>query len=230
MSERFFVEQPIATDEVELAGPEAHHLLHVMRAKAGDTVRLFDNSGCEFQARIERLGKQAVRLAIVAREAIERELAHPIVLGAALPKGERQKWLIEKLTELGVTRLIPLETRRGVAQPSENAVARLRRGVIEASKQCGRTRLLEIGEPASLAAFAAAAPADALRWIAQPQGEPARPLAGRTAPLFAAVGPEGGFTDDEVAATIAAGWSAVTLGPRILRVETAAILLAAWAQ
>jgi 16S rRNA (uracil1498-N3)-methyltransferase len=232
MSQRYFVAPPIAFDpggpgRVLLSGDEARHLAGVMRAREGDAVTLFDGSGCEFAARIVKLGKQAVDLEIVARHEISRELDRPLTLGVALPKGDRQKWLVEKATELGVTRLVPLVTERGVAQPVEAALERLRRSVIEASKQCGRNRLLEIGAPQSLAEFAATAPANALRLIAHPGGAESASLA-KGEEMWAAVGPEGGFTDDEVAAAEQTLWQRVSLGRAILRVETAAMALAAW--
>jgi len=147
-----------------------------------------------------------------------------------LPKGDRQKWLVEKTTELGVTRIIPLVTERGVAQPVEAALQRLRRGVIEASKQCGRNRLMEIGEPRSAAELFAENAVAETRLIAHFGG---RPMNATHFPfnidLIAAIGPEGGFTEAEVAAATAAGWRSVSLGSRILRVETAAIAIAAWA-
>jgi 16S rRNA (uracil1498-N3)-methyltransferase len=232
MSQRYFVAPPIAfaaeaDRRVVLAGDEARHLAGVMRARIGDEVTLFDGSGSEFAARIAKLGKQAVELEVVGRQEISRELARPLTLGVALPKGDRQKWLVEKATELGTTRLVPLVTERGVAQPVEAALDRLRRSVIEASKQCGRNRLLEIGEPQTLAEFAAAAPPGALRLIAHPGGAEASTLV-TEGELWAAVGPEGGFTDAEVAAAEQARWQRVSLGRAILRVETAAMALAAW--
>jgi 16S rRNA (uracil1498-N3)-methyltransferase len=232
MPQRYFVAPAIVSEaggdrRVLLAGDEARHLVGVMRARVGDEVTLFDGSGSEFAARIVKLGKQAVDLEVVARKEISRELTLPLTLGVALPKGDRQKWLVEKATELGVTRLVPLVTERGVAQPVEAALDRLRRSVIEASKQCGRNRLLEIGQPQTLAEFAATAPPDALRLIAHPGGAD---VSTRTTgdELWAAVGPEGGFTDDEVAVAEHAGWQRVSLGRAILRVETAALALAAW--
>jgi 16S rRNA (uracil1498-N3)-methyltransferase len=139
--------------------------------------------------------------------------------------------LVEKLTELGVTRLVALETERSVAAASDNSIDKLRRVVVEASKQCGRTRWMGI-EPRSLVKFVAdpwgdlSAPAAGQRLFAHPAGEP-EGIAGPGGPIAIAVGPEGGFTDAEVAAAVAAGWSAVSLGPRVLRIETAAIALAA---
>ncbi len=147
MSDRYFVESPITSDRAVLSGAEAHHLLHVMRADPGTQVTLFDGSGWEFQSEVRRAGRAEVELAILARQEVDREAACHLTLGVALPKGDRQKWLVEKATELGVARLVPLETERSVAQPSESTLQRLRRAVIEASKQCGRNRLMEVAAP-----------------------------------------------------------------------------------
>src|SRR5688500_9189413 len=101
MSDRFFVETPIDSEQAELIGPEAHHLAHVMRAGPGAEVTLFDGSGAEFAARVTKIGRSRVELTVSARREIDRELPFPLVLGVALPKGDRQKWLVEKATELG---------------------------------------------------------------------------------------------------------------------------------
>jgi len=253
MADRYFLATPISTGRVTLAGPEAHHLIHVMRAAPGLRVVLFDGSGAEFHAAVERVGRSEIELAILRREEVDRELPLDLTLGVALPKGDRQKWLVEKAVELGVTRLVPLRTQRGVAQPVEQALVRLRRAVIEASKQCGRNRLMQIEEPQSWPDFVASAADTPCRLLAHPQGAceakfeisshlpNSRALTnsrGLTAPgacpadtlpdrVFLAVGPEGGFAADEVARAVAAGWHTVDLGPRILRVETAALLLVA---
>ena len=234
MSERFFSSRPITTDRVKLDGTEAHHLLHVMRASVGDLVMLFDDSGAEFVAVVESLARSHVDLQITQRHEVDRELSFPLVVGVALPKGDRQKWLVEKLTELGVTSLVPLVTDRGVAQPTAAALDRLRRSVIEATKQCGRNRLMRIAEPQLLpdwiSTFTPAGelhPPKELHLIAHPGGKPLQQFVGlspRAAQL--AIGPEGGFTDTEVDTATRAGWQTVELGPRILRVETAAIALA----
>jgi len=233
MADRYFLETPPADGIALLSGSEAHHLAHVMRARAGDEVLLFDGSGAEFTARVEQIGRSEIRLAVVSRRQADLELAGDLELGVALPKGERQRWLVEKAVELGVRRLTPLVTQRGVAQPSGAAVVRLRRAVIEASKQCGRNRLMEIAEPQPLAAFLARQAADALRWFAHPGGAPlsiAFTVADKgSAPrgVLLAVGPEGGFDDQEVALAREQGWQILGLGPRTLRVETAALALAA---
>ena len=120
-ADRYFVETPIGKTGAVLAGPEAHHLIHVMRAKPGVRVVLFDGSGAKFAGEVKRVGRAEVELAIHAREEIDRELPIELTLGVACPKGDRQKWLVEKAVELGVTRLVPLATAQSVAQPVEQA-------------------------------------------------------------------------------------------------------------
>jgi 16S rRNA (uracil1498-N3)-methyltransferase len=236
MSERFFSPHPITAGGMMLDGPEAHHLLHVMRAAVGDEVTLFDGTGAEFKATVETLRRADAELRIVERREIDRELPFALVVGVALPKGDRQKWLVEKLTELGVTTLVPLITERCVAQPAAAAVERLRRSVIEAAKQCGRNRLMKIAEPqpwnvwiatGCLGSSDSEPPADR-RLLAHPSGLPLSGLdLSQPVSTQVTVGPEGGLTDAEVAAATTAGWQSVSLGQRILRVETAAIALAA---
>jgi 16S rRNA (uracil1498-N3)-methyltransferase len=222
MSSRYFVSNPIDGDRATLEGAEAHHLLHVMRAKLGEEVTLFDGSGREFTARIERLGRSDVELAILTQAVVDRESPMSITLGVALPKGDRQTWLIEKATELGVGRVVPMITERSVAQPTASALDRLRRAVVEASKQCGRNRLMEIAEPQPWQAFVDATPQETCRLIAHPNGA-SRPEFASAMSYVIAIGPEGGFTDDEVATALDAGWQAFDLGSRILRLETASV-------
>lgn len=235
MSERFFSAAAITGDRATLDGDEARHLAAVMRLAVGDEAIVFDGSGCEFVTRVAAIKKHEVELQVVERRELSRELPVPITLAVALPKGDRQKWLVEKATELGVARLVPLVTERGVAQPAEGTLERLRRSVIEASKQCGRNRLMEIREAADASAYFQAAGSSDWRIIADPRGTPLSAVsydAAQCAELVGlqfAVGPEGGFTDRELAAAREARWQPVSLGPRILRVETAAMALASWA-
>jgi 16S rRNA (uracil1498-N3)-methyltransferase len=227
MAERFFVESPLGEAKTaQLIDAEAHHLAKVMRASVGTEVVAFDGSGDEFVARVARIAKATVDLEILERRTIDRELPFSLTLAVALPKGDRQKVLVEKLVELGVTRLIPLDTRRGVAEATSSALARLRRHVIEASKQCRRNRLMEIAEPLTVEKLLSETPHDERRLFAHPSGQrlAATELQQSTT---VAIGPEGGFSDEEVALAASQGWPVISLGPRILRIETAAIALAA---
>jgi 16S rRNA (uracil1498-N3)-methyltransferase len=164
---------------------------------------------------------------VLSREQIDRELPLDLTLGVALPKGDRQKWLVEKAVELGVTRIVPLRTQRAVAQPVEQALTRLRRAVVEASKQCGRNRLLQLDPPRPWPDFVAIAGASC-RLVAHPGGDRNLHslLSSISGDVCAAIGPEGGFADEEIALALATNWHLVDLGPRIIRVETAALMLA----
>ncbi|KKK83144.1 hypothetical protein LCGC14_2796320, partial [marine sediment metagenome] len=241
-------ETPIVGGRSVLAGSEAHHLTHVMRAKPGTRVVLFDGCGSEFDAEVVQLGRSEIELEILSGREISRELPVQMTLGVALPKGDRQRWLVEKAVELGIARIVPLTTGRSVAPPVRQALKRLQRTVIEASKQCGRNRLLEIAPPQEWPDYVAGSEAVSTRIVAHPHAEhpcaehpsakhpsasppserPDRLLDGVSrGPVMLAVGPEGGFTEAEISLALEAGWQTVDLGPRILRVETAAILLAA---
>lgn len=235
MADRYFVDMPIQGGLVTLKGPELHHLLHVMRAKPGAEVELFDGTGTQAHARLESIGRSEAQLSILNRQIVDRELSIRVVLGVSLPKGDRQRWLVEKAVELGVSEIVPFVTERSTVRPDERSLERLRRAVVEASKQCGRNRLLEIAAVQSWHDFVGSALDADLRLAAHPLKE--WPESVRVTPaslqkpapqpkcVWLAIGPEGGLTPDEVSCALAAGWSVVDLGARTLRVETAALFL-----
>jgi len=229
MSERFFTATPPSGDRAVLEGDEARHLTRLLRAKVGDAMTIFDGSGREWPARVASIGRDRVELDAGQPRIDAARSGIPLTLAVALPKGERQKWMVEKLTELGASRLVPLETTRGVAEATASAQARLERVVIEACKQCGRNMLLEIAAGRPLEQLLAEAPAGARGLIAHPGGLPLDEAVARSGAteVIALVGPEGGFTDEELAVAERAGAIRVSLGPHILRVETAAIAIAA---
>lgn len=225
MPDRYFSDAKIKGPSVTLAGSEAHHLLHVMRAQPGLEVTLFDGHGGEFAAEVQHVGRTEVELSVGPREQIERELSFQLTLAVPLPKGDRLRWLIEKSVELGVTRVIPLVTARSQQNRAE-APAKLTRYVVEASKQCGRNRLMKIGDPLKFAELAQHS--TGCRLLAHPRGASLAELILSTpVDTLLAIGPEGGFTDDEVALAAEHGWQDVGLGERILRMETAALALVA---
>jgi 16S rRNA (uracil1498-N3)-methyltransferase len=227
MSHRCFSAEPIAAEGITLDGSEAHHLLHVLRAREGTRVIVFDGTDYEFGAEVSACHRSTVDLIIHDRRFASRELPQPLTLGVPLPKGDRQRWIVEKAVELGVSCLVPLHTERSVATGDKGG-EKLDRYVIEASKQCERNRLMEIGKPMTWNDWLAAATTSARRWVADPTGAVLPPLDAVAAQsTFAAVGPEGGFTDQELIAARNAGWEIITLGPRILRIETAAVALVA---
>lgn len=230
MSERFFVACPLAEGPVAIDGAEAHHMAQVCRVRAGDGVCLFNGDGRQYPAVVVAASKRSVELDVQRAEQPARELAFALEAAVPLPKGDRAQFLVEKLTELGVTRLVPLRTARSVVHPGESKHDKMERWVIEASKQCGRNVLMTIAPLTDWAAYAAQSTSQR-RLIAHPAAA-ANSLgcfaSTPTATTFA-VGPEGGFTADELALAEQHGWLPVGLGPRILRVETAALALAALA-
>jgi 16S rRNA (uracil1498-N3)-methyltransferase len=225
MAERFYINCDLSPGLVTLDGPEAHHLAGVCRIRERDVVHLFNGDGKEYPAEVRRVGKRAVDLEVLRVEAPQREVGHRLEIAAPLPKGDRAAWLVEKLTELGATAFTPLQTARSVVHPREAKLDKLQRQVVEASKQCGRNRLMQIGPLTPWTDFLQGAALPERRFLAHPS---ATDVADRVrSDVVAAVGPEGGFTEDEVEQARAAGWRIVALGLRILRVETAAIALAA---
>jgi len=233
MGHRYFIDTPVDSDHITLTGSEAHHLIHVMRAEVGDQLTLFDGSGTQFSAEIQQLKKNSAALLICERQAIDRELPAQLTVATALPKGDRQKWLVEKLVELGTSCLIPLVTQRSVAKPVPQALARLERSVVESSKQCGRNRLMKINAPLTVAELTEQNSPNTLCLVAHPEpsskdGSLDRELAKQPeSDLLLAIGPEGGWADQEIEQFTAAQWHIISLGPRILRMETAAVSLAA---
>jgi 16S rRNA (uracil1498-N3)-methyltransferase len=229
MSDRFFLDAPPHDGRAQLTGDEARHVARVLRAKAGDEIVVFAGTGVEWPARIMKIGRDEVELEIGPARSDAAPAGSSLVLAVALPKGERQKWLVEKLTELGVDRLVPLVTVRGVAEATPAALARLRRTVIEASKQCGRNTLLEIAPPATPAELLARLDPGTWPLVTDPAGPPVATVPRPVSPvgILALVGPEGGFTTEEVAAAVSAGCTRASLGPHVLRIETAAVAAAA---
>jgi 16S rRNA (uracil1498-N3)-methyltransferase len=224
MGERFFLDGPPRSAAATLVGDEARHLVRVLRAKPGDEVVVFAGTGCEWPARVAGITRDTVDLELGPAR-VDPPVAAPLTLAVALPKGDRQKWLVEKLTELGITRLVPLATARGVAEATDAARDRLRRAVIEACKQCGRNTLLEITAPVTPRQLVAGLAPPTRLVLAAPAGPP---LPTATAdPVVGLVGPEGGFTPEELAVFAAAGAVPARLAPHVLRVETAAVALAA---
>jgi 16S rRNA (uracil1498-N3)-methyltransferase len=238
MSARYYLDEPLQPGPIDLTGPEAHHLAHVSRLRPGDELALFNGDGHEYPARVVTVARRAVTLEVLAVSQPQRELRCRLEVAAPLPKGDRGQFLVEKLTELGAHTFIPLACQRSIVHPREGRHDKLERYVIEASKQCGRNVLMRIGELSDWASYCAAAEPATLSVLAHPEplGENARPgslahlvkEARQAQPnlgLRLAVGPEGGFTDAEVAQACAAGWRTLHLGPRVLRIETAALVL-----
>jgi 16S rRNA (uracil1498-N3)-methyltransferase len=205
-----------------MEGAEAHHLATVCRLRPGDTVCLFNGDGSEYPALIENIHRRRVLLRVLRVDPPRAGPARRLEVAAPLPKGDRAQFLLEKLTELGVSSFVPLRTHRSVVHPRPNKLEKLERYVIEACKQCGRNTLLRVEPMAEWQSYCRSTDLPC-RILAHPEGGVFRAI-GADAAL--AVGPEGGFQEEEIAWALEAGWKIVGLGERILRVETAALVLA----
>jgi 16S rRNA (uracil1498-N3)-methyltransferase len=221
---RLFVPQPLAAGAaVTVEGNQAHYLAKVMRVGEGDAVVLCDDVTGEWAARVMSVGKRDVVLEAVEKLR-EREQVPDFRLCPALLKKDRFDLVLEKATELGVRAIRPVVTRRCVADKLN--LDRARTVVTEAAEQCARTALPELAEPVKLDALLADWPDDRLLFFADELGgAPAREaFASHSGPAALLIGPEGGFDDAERAAIRAhPAARSISLGPRILRGETAAI-------
>jgi 16S rRNA (uracil1498-N3)-methyltransferase len=229
MAKRFYVNCPLAPGPVKVDGPEAHHLAGVVRLRPGDSVCLFNGDGHEYPAAVVLVGRHGVDLEVQGVESPNRELPIRIEVAAPLPKGDRAQFLLEKLTELGATAYVPLRTVRSVVHPGEIRLEKLRRFVIEASKQCGRNVLMQVAPVTEWLEYCRRSEMLPTRILAHPGPSSDSKVDAITMneDLALAIGPEGGFTEEELTAAKEHNWRFITLGPRILRIETAAVALAA---
>lgn len=228
VADRFYCPDPPVDGLATLEGDEARHLARVRRVAVGECVELFDGKGGAIRAEVATLGRDRVGLRVLGPAPESPRPACSLTLASAVPKGDRFDWMVEKATELGVGRLVPLVTARSVVDPRGSKIDRLRRAVVEAAKQCRRNELMEIAPPSPWATLVRD-DSTPHRWIADPSGAPiaAIPAPPPGSSAILAIGPEGGFAPEEVAEAIALGWTPVRLAAPILRVETAALAGAA---
>ena len=228
---RVHVEGPLVSGKrLRLEGNAAGHITRVLRLRVGAALVLFDGSGGEYEASIDKAHGGEVIVAIGARADTERESALTLTLAQGVSRGERMDLVVQKATELGVSHLVPVLTERSVvrltAQQSDRKVNHWRAIVIAACEQCGRNRPPSLAAPVALKDFLArnAGASAGTRLLLSPSGaatlkDVPRPGGGVTV----LIGPEGGLTDEEEQAAVAAGFTALRLGPRVLRTETAAL-------
>jgi 16S rRNA (uracil1498-N3)-methyltransferase len=226
---RVFVEVPIAAGvEADLPDAAAHHVNTVLRLRPGAELVLFDGLGGEYPACLLNAHRKGARVRVDAHRDIERESPLDITLVQAISRGERMDYTLQKAVELGVTRIVPVVAERTVvdlrgAGRMERRLEHWQRILIAACEQCGRNRLPGLAEPRELTAWLGRAPpaCGLLLALAADTGLPTLPRPVPAITLLA--GPEGGFSTPELAAARAAGYRAVSLGPRVLRTETAAL-------
>lgn len=218
---------------VELPSAAALHLVKVLRLRSGDGLVLFSGDGREFPATIESVRGSRVCAAVGEGRTLDRESPLAVTLVQCVARADRMDVIIQKATELGVARIVPVLSRRSVVRldtsQAESKVAHWRAIAIGACEQCGRNRLPLIDGPRQLIHYLGEAPTTGPRLVLEPDSPTGGPLTiGAAAEL--AVGPEGGFDTEELEAFRVSGFMPLRLGPRILRTETAALAAVAWLQ
>ncbi len=226
VSDRFYCPTLTGAEKVVLQGDEARHLARVSRRKPGDRVEIFDGRGRGVQAQIESIQRDEVWLTVL-HEVQDRVQSINLHLFVAPPKGDRFDWLVEKATELGIASLTPIRTSRTIVDPRSTKIDRLRRLVIESTKQCGRNNLMDLGESTPFSQILQNTSHE-VRFLghAEIRIDPT-PLITPGGSVALAIGPEGGWTYEELGAARQAAWLPVPFGPTRLRIETAAIVGAA---
>jgi 16S rRNA (uracil1498-N3)-methyltransferase len=225
----------VDANRVRFDAAEAHHLRRVLRLRPGAVVEATDGAGGLYTIRLVTLDGAGGWGAIEARAEPTRESPCSITLAQAILKGDRMSWLVQKATELGVSRIVPMETERVVARVADEGVARQTRWARiarEAVKQCGRVIVPGIDPPRAFPEVLAEVASHDVAWVCWEGGGQTlvEAAAGTASRLLLLIGPEGGFTADEVAAAESAGARRVSLGPRILRAESAGLTAVALGQ
>ncbi len=218
--------------KVTLDGEAFHHLCRVLRLKEGDRLYALDGQGQLAHVTLDAIAKAQATGTVTGSEPALGEPPIPITLAAAIPKGERWEWILQKATELGVSRILPLMTSRTVVQIDPKKAAdkqtRWQKIVIEAAEQCERGRIPEVMAPMSLGSFVASPPPGLTLACLERAGSSlfaALEAAPRPEGITVLVGPEGGFTPQEADQLLAMGARGVSLGTRILRAETASLAI-----
>jgi 16S rRNA (uracil1498-N3)-methyltransferase len=229
---------------IELPAETASHVAKVLRARSGDELIVFNGDGREFTGSIESVRGSRVSASIGGSRPVDRESPLAITLVQCVPRGDRMDFIIQKATELGVARIVPVLSQRSVVRldksQAESKGVHWRAVAVSACEQCGRNRLPAIDTAQPLLNYLGESAAKAgPRLVFEPETAPREPTAAEdpAGPADAAItdaeiaiGPEGGFASDELEAFRVAGFSQVGLGPRILRTETAAIAAVVWLQ
>lgn len=225
MPPRFHVPEPLQAGlELSLPAGAARHV-QVLRLQPGDPLTLFDGAGGEWQASVTQMGRSEVRVLLQAHIAIERELPLAVTLAVGMPANERMDGLVEKATELGVAAIQPLMTERSVlrlqGERADKKIAHWQGVAAAACEQCGRTRVPLVAPVRGLADWLRALPAATGPRFVLSLRTPQPLAAPREAAVTFLSGPEGGLSEAEEALASAAGFVPVSLGPRVLRADTA---------
>ena len=228
---RFYCPTPLVTGLALSLPPGAARHVQVLRLQPGDEITLFNGEGGEFDATVTRMGRSDVDVDVGAHHAIEREAHRAVHLLAGITANERMDWLVEKATELGVASITPLVAERSVlklkGERAEKKLAHWQSVAVAAAEQCGRNRVPPIHPAMTLTEWLKkSAPGE--RWVLSLSGntQPV-PRQASQAPVTVLSGPEGGLSPGEEGTALAAGFAPVSLGPRVLRAETAPLAVLA---
>lgn len=226
MAPRLHCPGPLAAGTALALPAGAARHVQVLRLQPGDEVVLFDGRGGEWTATVTRMGRADVDVTVGSHRAVEREARRDVHLALGMPANDRMDWLVEKAAELGAASIQPLLTDRTVVRLSGERAARRQEHwqaiAVAACEQCGGNRVPTVHVPAPLAQWQA--PARLLRCVLSLDPGAVALLhlvVGRSEPVLLLSGPEGGLTEREEADALTAGFTPVTLGPRVLRAETA---------
>jgi 16S rRNA (uracil1498-N3)-methyltransferase len=239
LAKRYFIApDQLTAAEPQIAGEDAHHLRSVLRVRPGTLISVFDGTGMDYRAKVTAVNREGITVALIEQIAARRESLLSITVAQGFLKDKKMDTLVRQLTELGVTRWAPFLAQRSVALPTAKRLeSRHRRWVkitCGAVKQCGRSRFMRIDPAVTFSRVLAAAPPAALKLLFWEDVAGAIPLQElreiRPQEVFLMIGPEGGFEPEEVEMAIASGFKLVSMGPRILRAETAAVVAGAMVQ
>ena len=227
---RVYVDAPVSAGKrLVVAGSAANHIARVLRLRSGDALTVFDGSGGEFSARVEEFRKETVVVSVEEHRALDRESPLSLTLAQGISRGERMDWILQKATELGASRIVPVFTKRSVVRLDDKQAQRKlqhwRAIAVSACEQCGRNRLPEVLMPIDFFDVlpASFSPGET-RLLLSPTGDlRIDDLENVGKGITVLIGPEGGLEDVEHESAVAAGFKPVRLGPRVLRTETAAI-------
>jgi len=218
---------------LSLDAQAATHVARVLRMRAGQSLMLFNGQGGEYLAQLECVEKRRVDVFVESFDAVDRESSVKIHLGQALVRGERMDYAIQKAVEIGVSDIHPLNTQFSGVQLSDDRVEsrykHWRQIIISACEQCGRTRLPRLHAVSNLDDWLQQLPAGAQAWILQ-AGDYQQPQLDPASEQYLCVGPEGGFSEQELELAVQSGCHNLSLGRRILRTETAGVVAAAHLQ
>ncbi|MBS0609325.1 MAG: 16S rRNA (uracil(1498)-N(3))-methyltransferase [Comamonadaceae bacterium] len=226
---RFHCPLPLAPGAQITLPPAAARHVQVLRLQPGDAITLFNGEGGEWTATVTRMGRSDVDVEVCTHDGVEREAARAVHLAVGMPANERMDWLVEKATELGAASIQPIAAARSVLKLAGERAAKRQAHwqaiAISACEQCGRNRVPTIHAPLALADWLQQTPAEGMRLLLSLRAgsQPLALAAGQAGPVWVLHGPEGGLTAQEEDLALTAGFAPASLGPRVLRAETASV-------